>query len=320
MVSRNTQDAATDGKVPERLLRVLRSLEGGKGGLDYDAAGDALVCRETGKRYDAAQGIPSMMNAGPQAQDWNAWDTDYVQKIGHSYYKRANGDEPEKEASKSYARYLKNKDLYRPGDTLLDLGCATGHFLRSFRRLLDPEIRYTGLDAHLGYLRWGGEIFGVGDQASFVHSDVLDMPFVDNAFDIVVVNLFHFFENPEKALGEAMRVAKRWVVWRTPVAQVNYMVKIVYETDFDKLGVLTPDRSDFDHNVYMLYARKYIEGLAKHLGGRVVHFDRDSDFEDFDNTKMPEFDGLPSTRTFHGLQINGALVLDWHYVAIDCGA
>ena len=33
--------------------------------------------------------------------------------MGDSYYKKAKGELPEKEASKSYARLLKNKNIYK---------------------------------------------------------------------------------------------------------------------------------------------------------------------------------------------------------------
>jgi ubiquinone/menaquinone biosynthesis C-methylase UbiE len=301
--------------IPERLLRVLRSIEDRKSPLAWES--DTLVCPATGVRYDASRDIPSLMKGGPATQEWNVWDSVEIHKIGDSYYKRAKGELPEKEASRSFARLLRDKGIYAPGNTILDIGCATGHFLLSFRRHLDPEVRYTGLDSHLGYLRWGGEIYGIDDRVNFVHADALEMPFVDRAFDIVVVNLFHFFENAEMALREAMRVAKKAVVWRTPVGQVNYVVKVVYAQEFEKIGALTPGRTDVEHSLYMLYSKRYIEGLVRHLGGRVMFIERDTDFGEFDNTALSEFDGLPATRTFHGLQINGNLVLDWHYVAIE---
>jgi hypothetical protein len=143
------------------------------------------------------------------------------------------------------------------------------------------------------------------------------MPFADKSFDVVIVNLFHFFENIGEALGEAMRVAKRRIIWRTPIGQTNYMVKVVYENDFERLGVLLPERRDVDYSLYMLYSKQYVRGLVKHLGGNTLYIDRDSDFGEFDNTALEAFDGLPATKVVNGLQINGALVLDWHYVGID---
>jgi ubiquinone/menaquinone biosynthesis C-methylase UbiE len=296
-------------------MAVLRGVDDAGSALIPDLTTGELVGAD-GRRYAVVDNIPSMVSEGPENQDWNYWDQDDLKKIGDSYYQRAKGDLEEKEAAKSYARLLARDDNYRPGETVLDIGCATGHFLRSFRRLTDIDMHYTGIDTTLPYLRWGAEIFGIDDKCTFVHADALKMPFVDDAFDVVVVNLFHFFEDIGKALGEAMRVARRRVIWRTPIGQTNYMVKVVYDNDFEKLGVLLPERRDMTYSLYMLYSRQYLHGLAEHLGGEILYIDRDTDFGEFDNTALDAFDGLPATKVVNGMQINGALVLDWHYVGI----
>jgi len=302
---------------PDRLIAVLRCLECG-GSLRCEDA-ETLKCENCDSRYPVKNGIPSIIAGGPEKQDWNPWDLDRVKMMGNSYYKRATGELPEKEASKSYARYLQRMEFYEPGDTVLDLGCATGHFLRSFRRLLDPQIQYTGIDSDPTFLQWGREAYGIDSLCNFVHGDVLQLPLADDAFDVVVVNLFHFFPRLDDALGEAMRAARKRVVWRTPVGQVNYIVKVIYNQSFDELRALTPDREDFDYSLYMLYSVEYIKGLVAHLGGKVVDVERDTDFEDFDNTALEEFKHIPSTKTVNGMQINGNLVLDWHYITIESG-
>lgn len=302
--------------VPDRLLEVLRGLDESASLLRFDRRTNHLL-DASGRRYAVVDGIPSMVAEGPENQDWNYWDNENLKRIGDSYYKRAKGELEEKESAKSFARLLGRDDNYRPGETVLDVGCATGHFLRSFRRLLDPQIRYTGIDTTLKYLRWGGQIFGIDDRCNFVHGDALRMPFCDGAFDVVVVNLYHFFENIADALGEAVRVTGRRIIWRTPIGPVNYMVKVVYDDSFEDVGVLTPERRDLDYSLYMIYSKPYLQGLVRHLNSRIVRIEQDTDFGPFDNTVLPEFGNLPATKVVNGMQINGSLVLDWHYVVID---
>jgi ubiquinone/menaquinone biosynthesis C-methylase UbiE len=302
--------------VPQNLLSKLRTLDSHSTPIINAPDEDMILCEETGQEYPAPFGIPSMTKGGADVQDWNVWDMDEIKMMGDSYYKRANGDLPEKEASKSYARLLQRREIYKPGDQVLDIGCATGHFLRSFQRILDPDIHYTGIDTTARFLKWGGDIFGISDHTNFVHGDALDMPFVDNAFDIVIVNLFHFFPNVDVALKEAMRVAKRQVIWRTPIGEVNYIVKIVYNKPFEELGLLTQEREDFDYTLYTLFSKEYIEGFIPHLGGKLSFIERDTDFGEFDNNKEDGFDFVPATKSINGMQINGNLVLDWQYVGI----
>lgn len=301
--------------IPERLQSILRCLSCKKERLEVSE--QRIVCGDCGSEYPIHGEVPSLLAGGAESQRWNPWDLDRVKMMADSYYKRAKGELPEKEASKSYARLLKERGFYTAGDSVLDVGCATGHFLRSFRRLLDPDITYTGIDINEEYLQWGTEVFGVDDRSCFVHSDALNVPFQDGAFDLVVVNLFHFFPKLDDVLREAMRLAKKMVIWRTPVGVVNYAIKVIYTQEFEELGVFTPEREDMDHSLYMLYSRPYIEGIVRHLGGRVTLFERDADFEPFDNTALEEFQHIPSTKVVNGMQINGNLILDWHYVGIE---
>ena len=303
--------------VPERLLATLRCLACGHHPLEYDREEAVLNCPQCKAHYPAQHGIPSLLNGGPASQAWNPWDLDKVQMLGNSFYQRAKGDLPEKESSKSYARFLDQYDFYSPGDTLLDIGCATGHFLRSFRRLLDPDILYTGIDTHFPFLQWGKEVYDLDHSCNFVHCDALAMPFFDQTYDLVIVNLFHFFPRLDEALREAMRVARKMVIWRTPLGEANYIIKVIHNQSFDELQVLSPERDDFDYTLYMLYSKEYVAGLVAHLGGKVTLIKRDTDFEDFDNTVLDEFRHVPATKTVNGMQINGNLVLDWHYVVIE---
>lgn len=306
--------------IPKNLLSKLKCSINQNSNLKYDIETNLLITDDPSITYSVHQGIPSMMtiNDGPEAQDWNIWSSEDIHKMGDSYYKRAKGELPEKEASKSYARLIKNKNIYQSGDHVLDIGCATGHFLRSFHKYLDPNIFYTGIDTHAPFLNWGGEIYGISEKCNFVHGDAMNLPFKDKSFDITIVNLFHFFENIELALKESIRATKKYLIWRTPIGEVNYIVKLIYEDSFEKLGTITHDRSDLEYSLYQLFSKKYIEGLINHLGAKTLFIERDLDFEPFDNNLVEGFENVPATKTIDKMQVNGNLVLDWHYVAIDC--
>lgn len=299
--------------VNELLMHRLRCLSCHAAPLRQK--GDHLICG-CGERFPVRRGVPSLLRCGPEGQDWNVWDLDEVKMIASSYYKRATGELPEKESSKSYARLLARRGLYEPGDAILDLGCASGHFYRSLRDRLDPDVRYVGTDINAQFLLWGCDAYGPPPGCAFVHCDALDMPFADKSFDLVLVNLFHFFPNVEEAMREALRVARKMVVWRTPVGVTNYMVKIVYDNDFETTGPLDCQGTGYNHNLCMLYSRPYIKGLARALDTEAAFIERDTDFQPFDNTALEEFGNIPSTRTVGDMQINGNLWLDWHYVGI----
>ena len=92
------------------------------------------------------------------------------------------------------------------GDTLLDVGCGSGHFSRRFAAY---GLRVTGLDpdaAMVDFARWqDGAIdylLGTGQT----------LPFSDAAFDYVTaVTSLCFIADPEAALVEMWRVSRKAV-------------------------------------------------------------------------------------------------------------
>lgn len=95
----------------------------------------------------------------------------------------------------------------RPGETVLDAGAGTGHFTR---RLAGAGLAVTALDpdpAALAFARARGR----GD--AWVRGDATALPFADGAFDHAVAMLsLCFVAEPEAALAELLRVARRGVV------------------------------------------------------------------------------------------------------------
>lgn len=306
--------------VPQRLLDSLRCLSCENPALTYDPKTTRLDCDRCGKQYDVPQGIPSMVaGGGVEDQDWNSWDSDEVDRTAGSYYKRATGELPEKESSKSLARLLDRRDLYDPGTTILDVGCAAGHYLKSLRRLLDPEIQYTGIDVGMEYLQWGRDAYGIDDGCTFVHGDALGMPFADNSYDIVFANLYHFFPRIDEALAEALRVADERVIWRTPIGKITYAAKLYHNDDFDDLGIIDMADSEDEHTLYMMYSENYLRGLIDDQGWELEFIENDDDFGEFDNNEHDEFSDVPATKVVDGMQINGNLVVDWQYLSITDG-
>ncbi len=67
--------------------------------------------------------------------------TDYAD----TFSMRAAGQLPEMESSKAAANLLQKEVVQ--GDSILDVGCGAGHYLRSLHAQIKVDFQYTGVDA-----------------------------------------------------------------------------------------------------------------------------------------------------------------------------
>lgn len=94
----------------------------------------------------------------------------------------------------------------RPGETLLDVGCGTGHFTRLFAQR--TGVRVVGLDPSLEGLRFA-VAHRVADEV-YVAGRGEWLPFRDGSFDLAVgVTSLCFIRAQDDALREIVRVTRR---------------------------------------------------------------------------------------------------------------
>ena len=79
---------------------------------------------------------------------WKVWDRDAG--YGEVLYKRAVGELPEMESSKKIACVLKK--YITKNESVLDVGCGVGHYLKSLRREIGNTFSYLGVDATRHYI------------------------------------------------------------------------------------------------------------------------------------------------------------------------
>lgn len=89
---------------------------------------------------------------------------------------------------------------------LLEVGCGTGHFARWFARL---GLRTAGLDLSPTMLAEARKRDGI----PLVLGDAAHLPFADGSFELVaLITTLEFLPQPQRALREAARVARRGVI------------------------------------------------------------------------------------------------------------
>ena len=98
-------------------------------------------------------------------------------------------------------------------ESVLDIGCGEGIVTRRIAR--STSGRVAGLDVESPRLRAAWE--GAGRRVDYVVGDAQALPFADDEFDLVsLVEMLQLVEDPDRALAEAARVARRAVIVTVP--------------------------------------------------------------------------------------------------------
>jgi SAM-dependent methyltransferase len=94
-----------------------------------------------------------------------------------------------------------------PGDTVLDIACGPGNFVRDFAATVDRRGLVVGLDASPTMLARAVEDTGVAPNVAYLRGDAVRLPFRDGAFDaICCFAALHLFDEPLAALDAMARV------------------------------------------------------------------------------------------------------------------
>jgi SAM-dependent methyltransferase len=98
-----------------------------------------------------------------------------------------------------------------PGSRALDAGAGTGAVARVISKLVGPEGSVVAFDASQQRLRFGRERAASElEKLTFVAGDLYHLPFQTDSFDFVWCRfIFEYLEDPDEALRELTRVARR---------------------------------------------------------------------------------------------------------------
>ena len=104
-----------------------------------------------------------------------------------------------------WQRWLFDRVALSPGARVLEVGCGPAEFWRQNLDRLGDGLRITLTDQSAGMVDAARE--AIGDRAEYAVADAQELPFADEAFDVVLANhmLYHVSDRP-KAFAEIRRV------------------------------------------------------------------------------------------------------------------
>jgi SAM-dependent methyltransferase len=240
---------------------------------------------------------------------WKVWNRD--DKVEQRTYKRVTGELPEMECTKQLVTLV--GEVYRPGMTVLDVGCAAGHYYNGLRRL-DPDIRYSGVDATAAYIDFAKSHFATNPNVQFQVGDIFGLPQeFTGRFDIVFCcNVMLHLPSHDAPLRNLVRAAKSHVFVRTLLAEKTHLSKLLYTDSFGPDG--EPSDFAFQNTWSFDSFRKTVASAGGH---RIDFLDDRFDAEQI-NREHADFNRLQSavTKVQDGVQIAGSKVFEWKWAHV----
>jgi 2-polyprenyl-3-methyl-5-hydroxy-6-metoxy-1,4-benzoquinol methylase len=240
---------------------------------------------------------------------WRVWNND--DKVEMRTYKRVTGELPEMESTKQLVELV--RQVYEPGFTVLDVGCAAGHYFNGLSRI-DPELKYTGVDATVKYIDFARQHFKSNLNIRFEYGDIFDLHAPTLASDIVFCcNVILHLPDFRVPLENLLKVTKKHLFIRTLISDKTYLNKFLYTDDFDQYG----NPINFVHQ--NTYSFSLLENFIKKQGKFSIELIKDK-FES-ENIKK-EFTNFSSqqsavTRIVGDKQIAGNVIFEWQWLKVS---
>ena len=122
--------------------------------------------------------------------------------------KRSKGKLPHMEVAKAFSNLLKKN--INDDTKILDVGCLSGHFLRTFREKNNKKFFYQGLDPFPLHINAAKKTWVNDKNSDFEVGWAQKIPFKKKSFDISICsNVFTHIPSILNPIKELLRVTKK---------------------------------------------------------------------------------------------------------------
>jgi len=116
--------------------------------------------------------------------------------------------------------------------TILDIGCAEGFVTNEISGIKECDI--TGIDLSARDISEAKKQY---PYLRFIEGDIYKLPFNSKSFDMVIaLEVLEHLENPEIALEEIQRVAKKWILFSVPIEPLWRILNILRGKYMKRMG------------------------------------------------------------------------------------
>lgn len=161
------------------------------------------------------------------------------------------------------------EQLIQPGQQVLDIGCGNGRLAETAQKI---KAYYTGIDLSEKLITQARELYGARyPDAHFLHGSMLELPFENDSFDIIVAvsSVLHIpsSELRSQAISEMMRVARpgatlflvNWNLYQDVLPDYFSAAKIEFGTEWEPGDALIPWKDKYG----TVLAQRYYHGFTE---------------------------------------------------------
>lgn len=249
-----------------------------------------------------------------------AWSA--APSYGEVFYARATGQAPEMESSKAAAKKLRG--IVVPQARILDVGCGSGHYLRSLRREFPFPFFYEGSDITPEYIALGKKAYANDPLVRFTVASVEELPYEPKSFDVVMCcNILLHLPSVTNALRELWRVTRSTLLVRTQIGNSTFRIKQVPEPDVmngKEDPLFGADGEPKTCHYYNIYSERYIRwflGSMPDVEDVLIERDMDYDPRALGAGAWPE-DAKPDdlTEVMGGWQVHKYILQPWSFLRV----
>ena len=245
--------------------------------------------------------------------NWKIWDKDETVEL--RTFHRTLRKLPEMECAKQLSSLIAN--IYQKNMTILDVGCASGHYYHSLKNL-DIDLIYKGIDSTVKYIEFAKEYFVNNNNVSF---DIIDIYNLDKElnqkFDIVFCcNVILHLPTFQKPLVNLINASNKYIFVRTLISDKTHLSKFLHEDDFDQ------NDKPINFCYQNTYSRSSIEEFInsnKDFNNKIeIEFIEDKYIAENINIEYNNYNELQNavTNVSNNIQIAGSKVFEWEWLKI----
>ena len=242
-------------------------------------------------------------------ESWKVWKKN--KNVEARTFQRVKNRLFEMESAKQLRKIILS--LYKPGMKILDVGCASGHYYNSVKKI-DKNISYCGLDPTTAYINFAKKHFKKNNNVKFILADINNPPkSIKNKFDITFCcNVLLHLPTLNIPLKNLISTSKRYCIVRTLISDKTHISKYLYSDTYDKKG----NPKDF---VYQnTYSYDYFEKITKSAGNYSIKFLNDEFNSHKINNEFNKFKKKQDavTKVMNNVQLAGSKVFQWKWAII----